>query len=92
MRRWIEDGEANGLEFGTVRGRSIIKKLHIDPFIGADKLSALTVPRLHEFDAKLRDGGRSLDLRRKALSHLKTMLSFVRARGLLRTTSRLPLS
>ena len=39
---WIAACEANGLEYGTIKQRKEIKTLHVDPFIGADKLSALT--------------------------------------------------
>src|SRR5258706_592743 len=39
---WIADCEVNGLEFGTIKQRKEHKNLHVAPFIGSDKLSALT--------------------------------------------------
>ena len=54
----------------------------LPPLLGREKLSALTVPRIHQFDADLRAAGRSLAMRRKVLSTLKTMLAFAQARGL----------
>jgi len=81
MELWIADCEANGLEYGTIKWRKEIKRLHVDPFIGADKLSALTAPSVYEFDDKLRKGGRSLAMRRKVLTNLKTMLTFWQGKG-----------
>ncbi len=49
--------------------------------IGSDKLSALTAPRVYEFDDKLRKAGRSLAMRRKVLTNLKTMLTFCQGKG-----------
>jgi hypothetical protein len=43
---------------------------------------ALTMPLVYEFDSKLRESGRSLVMRRKVLTSLKTMLSFAQGRGL----------
>jgi integrase len=82
MERWLANCEADGLEFGTVRQRRQHMKHHIAPFIGGVKLSALTTPRVHQFDAELRDGGRSLAMRRKVITSLKTMLTFAQSQGL----------
>jgi integrase len=82
MQRWIEHSEAEGLEFGTIRQRRQHLRLHVGPFIGREKLSDLTVPRIHQFDAQLRAAGRSLPMRRKVLTNLKTALSFAQSRGL----------
>jgi integrase len=82
VQRWIEHSEAEGLEFGTIRQRQPHLRLHVGPFIGREKLSDLTVPRIHEFDAQLRAAGRSLAMRRKVLTNLKTALSFAQGRGL----------
>ena len=57
--RWIEHSEAEGLEFGTIRQRRQHLRLHIQPFVGNEKLSTLAAPRVHQFDADLRNNGRS---------------------------------
>jgi integrase len=81
MDLWISDGEANGLEYSTIRQRQEHKRLHIEPFIGTDKLALLTAPRVYEFDSKLRNAGRSLAMRRKVLTSLKSMLTFCQGQG-----------
>jgi hypothetical protein len=81
MDLWIAGGEADGLEYSTVRQRQEHKRLHIDPFIGNDKLATLTAPRVYELDSKLRDAGRSFPMRRKVLTSLKTMLKFCQGQG-----------
>jgi len=79
---WLAHCEAEGLEYGTIRQRTQHRDLHIKPFIGSERLSALTTPRVHQFDAQLRDAGRSLAMRRKILTNLKTTLTFAQGRGL----------
>jgi integrase len=79
---WIADCEANGLEYGTIKQRREHLKLHIAPFIGREKLSDLTTPRINRFLVELRDNGRSLAMRRKVLANLKTILSFAQGQGL----------
>jgi len=81
-RLWLAECEANGLEFSTVRQRRIHLKHHVAPFIGRLRLSSLTTPLVYEFDSKLRDAGRSIAMRRKVLTNLKTTLSFAQGRGL----------
>ena len=78
---WIAACEADGLEYSTIKGRKEHKDLHVAPFIGADKLSALTAPGLYDFDDRLRKAGRSLAMRRKVMSTLKTMLTFCQRKG-----------
>jgi integrase len=46
------------------------------------KLSDLSTPFIYEFDAKLRQAGRSTAMRRKVITNLKTMLTFAQGRGL----------
>ena len=79
---WLTQCEADNLEFGTIRGRRQHLKVHAEPHIGHLRLSDLTTPLLYDFDTKLRDNGRSVAMRRKILTSLKTMLSFAQARGL----------
>ena len=81
FEQWIGDCEAEGLEFGTIRQRRQHLRLHVEPFIGREKLSDLTTPRIHQFDAELRDAGRSIAMRRKVLTNLKTAISFAQGRG-----------
>jgi integrase len=78
---WIAACEADGLEFGTIKQRKEHKNLHVAPFIGADKLSALTAPGLYDFDDRLRKAGRSLSMRRKVMTNVKTMLTFCQGKG-----------
>jgi integrase len=79
--QWIGDCEANGLEFGTILQRRQHLSLHVVPFIGREKLSALTVPRIKQLDTDLRAGGRSFAMRRKVLTNIKTMLAFAQGKG-----------
>jgi integrase len=79
---WMADSEANNLEFGTIRQRRQHLKHHVMPFIGRLRLADLTTPLIYDFDTKLRDGGRSIAMRRKVITNLKTMLTFAQGRGL----------
>jgi integrase len=82
FRRWIEHCEAEGLEFGTIRQRRQHLQLHIENFIGRTRLADLTLPRVHQFDAQLRDAGRSLAMRRKIVTNLGTAIKFAQSQGL----------
>jgi integrase len=79
--RWIADCEANGLEYGTLLQRRQHLNLHVAPFIGREKLSSLTMPRVHQFDRQLREAGRSVAMRRKVITNLKTALTFAQGQG-----------
>jgi integrase len=81
-RLWLSDCEANNLEFGTILQRRQHLRHHVAPFIGRQRLSNLTMPLVYELDSELRDSGRSLAMRRKVLTSLKTMLTFAQGRGL----------
>jgi integrase len=80
--RWIANCEAEGLEHSTIKQRRGHLVHHIAPFIGREKLSTLTAPRVYQFDTDLRAAGRSLAMRRKVLTNLKTILSFAQTQGL----------
>jgi integrase len=54
---------------------------HIGPFIGREKLSSFTMPRVYEFDAALRDNGRSLVMPRMIMTSLKSLLSHAHSQG-----------
>ena len=79
---WIEDCKASNLEESTIRQRRQHLKHHVAPHLSIVKLCDLTTPRVYQFDADLRTNGRSLAMRRKILTNLKTMLSFAQAQGL----------
>jgi integrase len=80
--RWIARGEAEGLERSTVRQRQQHLKLHIAPFVGAVKLSSLTLPRVHQFNDQLRDNNRSASMRRKVITNLGSAIGFAMDQGL----------
>jgi integrase len=79
--KWIAHCEAEGLERGTIKQRREHRSLHIVPFIGAEKLADLTMPRIFRFLDELREADRSLAMRRKVLTNLKTMISFAQGQG-----------
>ncbi|MGA6938199.1 MAG: tyrosine-type recombinase/integrase [Pseudolabrys sp.] len=81
-RLWLEQCEADRLERSTIRQRLNHLKHHVEPFIGTAKLSDLSTPFLYDFDTKLRQDGRSIVMRRKVITSLKTMLTFAQRRGL----------
>jgi integrase len=78
---WIANGEAEGLEPATIMERRIHLGRHIGPFIGREKLSSFTMPRVYEFDAALRDNGRSLVMPRMIMTSLKSLLSHAHSQG-----------
>jgi integrase len=80
--RWIGNCEAEGLEFSTIKQRRQHLNLHIAPFIGRERLSSLTTPRIYQFDIDLRNAGRSVAMRRAVLTNLKTVLTFAQRQGL----------
>jgi integrase len=79
---WLAEGEANHLEFGTIRQRRQHLNLHVAPYIGRVRLADLTTPLVYDFDSNLRTDGRSVAMRRKIVTNLKTMLTFAQGRGL----------
>jgi integrase len=79
---WIDHCRGEGLERSTIEQRLYHLNLHIVPFLGSVKLSELTAPRVHQFLTALRDNGRSLAMRRKVLTNLKTAIAFAQGRGL----------
>src|SRR5271165_7091475 len=57
-KAWLMSCEANGLERSTRESYQQHLDQHIAPFIGAMKLSELTVPTVREFMDRLRTEGR----------------------------------
>ena len=80
--QWLDHCQAEGLEKSTIRQRSQHIELHIKPYIGSVKLSQLTAPLVNKFVTTLRDNGRSLAMRRKALTSLKTLISYAEDNGM----------
>lgn len=54
--RWLAACTSAGLERTTIDAYRSHVNLHIKPFLGARKLSQLTVPMVSEFERNLRDG------------------------------------
>lgn len=79
---WIARGEAAGLERSTVEAYRQRLNLHIVPFIGAEKLSKITVPVVRSFADRVRAEGRSPAMVKKALTALSSILSDAQERGL----------
>jgi integrase len=65
--RWIINCTSAGLERTTVDAYRQHLELHIKPFIGALKLSQLSVPIIADFERKLRDGTRDQKPRSAAM-------------------------
>ena len=79
---WIDHCKAEKLDTYTIEQRQSHLDLHgWKPFVGDVKLSELTTPMVYEFDRKLRDEDRSLSMRRKVLTNLKTMLTYAQGHG-----------
>jgi integrase len=79
---WIKHCVDEGLERSTIEQRERHLRIHVAPFIGREKLATLTTPRLNAFLDQLRDAGRSVAMRRKVLTSIRTALAFARGRGL----------
>jgi len=79
-RQW-QDSTA-GLEQSTRSQYRQHIDLHIIPFIGATKLSQLTVPAVRAFEDKLVKEGRSSAMVRKILTSLGSILADAQERGL----------
>lgn len=79
---WIATAEGAGLERSTVDQYRQHLDLHITPFIGAMKLSALTIPAVRAFEDRLRDEGRSPAMVRKVLVSLGSLIADAQERGL----------
>jgi len=85
--RWLANCTAAGLERTTVDAYRQHVELHINPFLGARKLSQLTVPMISEFERKLRDGThdqkpRSAAMVKRVRGDLGSILSNAQEEGL----------
>lgn len=79
---WIKSAEATGLERTTIANYQTHIDLHIVPFIGSMKLTALNVPTIRNFEDQLREGGRTASTIRKVLVSLGSLLADAQERGL----------
>src|SRR6516162_5536112 len=78
---WLQSGDRAGLERTTLDSYRQHLTFHIDPLIGAVKLSQLTVPMVRHFEDKLR-AKRSPPMVRKVLGSLSSILADAQERGL----------
>jgi integrase len=81
-RLWLESCEAAELERATIGSYRQHVEFHILPFLGAVKLSQLTVPMVRAFEDALRKGGRSPAMVRKTRRSLGAILADAQERGL----------
>jgi integrase len=79
--RWLDSGDAAGLERTTLTQYRQHLELHITPELGAVKLAQLTVPMVRQFEDRLRID-RSPIMVRKILGSLGAILADAQERGL----------
>lgn len=79
---WIKRSSEKGLEATTIQSYGEHVDLHIVPFIGAKKLSELTMPAVSEFADQLREAGRSNPMIRRVVQSLGAIFREARRRGL----------
>ena len=79
---WLESCEAAGLEWATIVDYRQHADLHIAPFLGALRLSQLTVPLVRGFEDRLRQAGRSQAMVRKVRRSLGGILADAQERRL----------
>jgi integrase len=79
--QWIANGEATGLEAATLESYRQHLKDHIVPFIGAVKLSELTVPLVRTFRDKLHKADRSSAMIKRVIGDLGSILADAQERG-----------
>lgn len=79
---WLASVDAGQLERSTREQYASHLRLHINPFIGATKLSNLNVPRVRAFADELRKKGRSPAMIRKVVVSLGSLLADAQERGL----------
>ena len=70
----------------TVKGYEEHVDLHIVPFIGAKKLSEITVPAVNGFADELREAGRSAEMIKRVVRSLGGIFKEARRRGLANTS------
>jgi integrase len=78
---WLERGEREGLEHGTMLGYHRCVRLHLDPSIGKVKLARLTTPMVAIYRDELLET-RSRSMAQRALTVLKMTIGEMQRRGL----------
>ncbi len=71
---WLKEAERKGRERSTLHGYDNLIRLHIVPFIGAEKLNGLTYVKVDAYRSKLQET-RSLAVTKKAVSALSMILN-----------------
>jgi integrase len=79
--KWLAGAAALGLERSTLDQYRQHLELHINPLIGATKLSALNIPTVRALEDRLRAEGRSPAMVRKILVSLGSLLGDAQERG-----------
>jgi integrase len=79
---WIKRCNEKKLEATTIDAYEQHVDLHIVPFIGAKKLSDMTVPACNAFADQLRETGRSAAMIKKVVRSLGSIFKEARRRGL----------
>jgi integrase len=79
--QWIASCETNGLEAATLESYRQHLKDHIVPFLGAVKLSELTVPFVRRFRDKLHKANRSSAMIKRVIGDLGSILADAQERG-----------
>jgi integrase len=80
-KHWIESCKAHGLEASTVESYQQHLDDHIVPYLGAVKLSQLTVPLVRNFMDRLRADGRSPAMVKRVVGDLGSLLADAQERG-----------
>lgn len=78
---WVERARQQDLERSTIKSYEEIARLHIKPFIGAEKLSKLTMPAVQAYLDGLLDT-RSKAMAGKAVRALSSIITEAQRRGL----------
>jgi integrase len=79
---WLQSREAAGRERATLLCYRQHLDLHIAPFIGGVRLADLTLPKVREFEDRLRLEGRSPAMVKRILVSLSSILGEAQDRGL----------
>lgn len=79
---WLKSGDLAGLERTTLDQRRQHLRLHIEPMIGATKLSKITAPFIRAFQDRLREEGRSAAMVKRITVSLGSILADAQSRGL----------
>ncbi len=79
---WRATSTASGLERSTIDQYRQHVELHINPLLGEQLLSRLTVPLIRQFEDELRTSGRSPAMVKKVLVSLGSLLADAQERGL----------